>query len=295
MSPAGKDALEDRLTRSIEAYHEAALLYAAVKLGLAGSMGEASRRAEDLAKAQGLSAPHLARLLRGLCIIGLCEEQADGSFALTPFGRSLTPDSRLAQKVQIVVEQYWQPWADLVSTVQRGTPAFEHVFGTSVLEWRRANPEQDALFASYLAKQAPAETASILAALDVGETARVVELKGAIADLAAIPPNGTLYLLQGVLQNYDDADVTTILRNCHAAMREGARLVIVERLLPEHPTDDPAAIMLDLHLMTIYGGRARTKAEIESLLSAAHFVLSRTIPTRSGLTAIECLAPLPAP
>lgn len=295
MSQAGKDALEDRLTRSIEAYHEAALLYAAVKLGLAGTMGAASRRAEDLAKAQGLSAPHLARLLRGLCIIGLCEEQADGSFALTPFGRSLTPDSRLAQKVQIVVEQYWRPWADLVSTVQSGTPAFEHVFGTSVLEWRRARPEQDALFASYLTKQVPAETAAILAALDVGETAGVVELKGVIADLAAIPPNGTLYLLQGVLQNHDDEAARAILERCRTVMRDGASLVIAERLLPARAAVDPAAVMLDLHLMTIYGGRARTKAEIESLLSAAHFVLSRTIPTRSDLTVIECHATLSAP
>ena len=47
-------------------------------------------------------------------------------------------------------------------------------------------------------------------------------------------------------------------------MPDGARLVIVERLLPERATDDPAAIMLDLHMMTITGGRARSLAEFAS-------------------------------
>ena len=288
MSQAEKDAVEDRLSRTVEAYHEAALLYAAVKLGLAEKMGAGSRTAEDLAQTFGLSAPHLARFLRGLCIIGICEERAGGSFALTPFGRSLTPESKLAQKVQIVVEQYWQPWTYLAETLQNGVPAFAQTFGTTVFDWRRDHPEQGALFASYLAKQSQAETAAVRAALDVSETDRFVEI-GAADVSAALPSDADLYLLNGVLQNFDDAGALAILRNCRAAMRDGARLVIVERLLPERAADDAAAIMLDLHLMTIYGGRARTLAEFEDLLSAARLELSRMIPMRSGLAVVECL------
>jgi O-methyltransferase domain len=288
MSQAEKDAVEDRLSRTVEAYHEAALLYAAVKLGLAEKMGAGSRTAEDLAQTLGLSAPHLARFLRGLCIIGICEERAGGSFALTPFGRSLTPESKLAQKVQIIVEQYWQPWTYLAETLQNGVPAFAQTFGTTVFDWRRHHPEQGALFASYLAKQSQAETAAVRAALDVSETDRVVEI-GAADVSAALPSDADLYLLNGVLQNFDDAGALAILRNCRAAMRDGARLVIVERLLPERAADDAAAIMLDLHLMTIYGGRTRTLAEFEDLLSAARLELSRMTPMRSGLAVVECL------
>jgi O-methyltransferase domain len=295
MSQAANDAVENRLNRAIEAYHEAALLYAAAKLGLAETMGAASWRPEDLAQALGLSAPHVARFLRGLCLIGVCEEQNGGSFSLTPSGQSLTPDSRLAQKVQIVVEQYWQPWANLVSTMQTGAPAFAQVFGASVFDWRRDHPEQDALFASYLAEATQAETAAILAALNVSENDKVVEIDSASALRTATPSDADLYLLTGVFQNYDDAGALTILRNCRAAMRDGARLVIVERLLPARAEDDPAAIMLDLHMMTITGGRARTLAEIEDLLSAARLVLSRTTATRSGLAVVECLTTWSAP
>jgi hypothetical protein len=289
MSQAGRDALEERLSQAIEAYHEAALLHAAVQLGLPQAMGAASRQPEDLARALGLSAPHLARFLRGLCLIGICEERADGGFALTAFGQSLTPESKLAQKVQIVVEHYWRPWANLASALQTGTPAFETAFGATVFDWRRNHPEQGALFASYLAKATQAETAAILAALDVRKTDKVVEIGGADDALRAdISPHADLYLLKGVLQNYDDADAATILRNCRAAMREGGRLVIVERLLPDRAADDPAAIMLDLHMMTITGGRARTLAEMELLLTKAGFSIDEFSRTYNGLSFVQC-------
>ncbi|HSD92441.1 MAG TPA: methyltransferase [Methyloceanibacter sp.] len=289
MSQAGKDVLEERLTRAIEAYHEAALLYAAVKLGLAEAMGTRAWTPETLAAALGLFAPHLARFLRGLCIVGICEERADGSFALTPLGQSLTSGSRLAQKVQIVVEQYWQPWASLTSTLQTGTPAFAQTFGASVFDWRRDHAEQGAMFASYLAKTTQAETEAILAALDVAETDRVVEIGGADIFPATLPANADLYVLQGVLQNCADEDAAAILHNCRAALRDGARLVIVERLRPERATDDPAAVMLDLHMMTITGGRARSFAEIETLLSRSRFKLSGVTATGRGLSVIEAI------
>jgi hypothetical protein len=105
--------------------------------------------------------------------------------------------------------------------------------------------------------------------------------------LAGIPIEADLYLLKGVLQQWDDADALAILRNCRAAMTDAARLAIIERLMPECATDDPAAVMLDLHMMTITGGRVRSLVEFEGLLSLAKLALSKFTPTRSGLTIIE--------
>jgi hypothetical protein len=70
-------------------------------------------------------------------------------------------------------------------------------------------------------------------------------------------------------------------------MAPSARLAVIERLLPERAADDPGAVMLDLHMMTITGGKARTLAEFEALLSQAPFLLARVSPTRAGLTIIE--------
>src|SRR6185369_860892 len=119
MDRTEEERSEDRLRSAIEAYHASALVYAAVKLGLPDRMGARPWTAPALAAEFGLSTPPLLRFLRGLVTIGICEERSDGSFALTDLGRSLKlgSPSRLGEKVMIVVEQYWRPWADLVSTL----------------------------------------------------------------------------------------------------------------------------------------------------------------------------------
>jgi hypothetical protein len=336
MAGTEQDEFEARIRRSIDAYHESALVYAAVKLGLPDRMGTRSWTAEQLAEELGLSAPHLIRFLHGLASLGICEERPDGSFALTPGGQSLRSDSasRLDKKVQIVVEQYWLPWAELVSCLRTGKPSFDQVFGMSVRDWRQWNAAQGVMFNSYLAKETFAQSDAIIEALDFSGIEAVADigggyggflaavlranphLAGVLYDrpetieaakpylqslgvagrtklmggdiLTAIPVRAGLYLLKGVLQQWDDARAVAILKNCRKAMPNGARLIIIERLLPERATD-PGAIMLDLHMMTITGGRARSLAEFEALLSEAGLALSKATPTRSGLTIIEAV------
>ncbi len=58
--------------------------------------------------------------------------------------------------------------------------------------------------------------------------------------------------------------------------------------MPEKATDDPAAVMIDLHMMVISGGRARTRAEMEALLTNAGFSVTNVSVTCEGLSFIEC-------
>jgi len=337
----GLEQDEDRLRSQIEAYHASALTYAAVRLGLPDTMGTRQWTAEALAAELGLSAPHLRRFLRGLVTIGICAERSDGSFSLTDLGRSLASGSpsRLGEKVAIVVEQYWRPWANLLHTLRNGEPAFEHVFGKSVQDWRREHREQGRLFESYLAHETFAQGASILEALECAADARkVADIGGGCGALLAplligfphltgvlfekphaiemakpflqlfdqfrfreridlvagdffnaIPIQADLYLLKNVLQQWDDAEALAILRNVRNAMPEGARLVVIERLLPEQASDDPSAVMIDLHMMVINGGRARALQEFERLLAEANLALSKVQATSSGPSVIEAL------
>src|SRR5262245_58049076 len=160
---------EDLLRAAIEAYHASALAYATVKLGLPEKMGTRDWSAEELAAKLGLLPPHLFRFLRGLATLGICEERADGSFALTSLGHSLKPGapSRLGEKVMIVVEQYWRSWADLVSTLQTGAPPFEHIFGTDVWAWRNENFRAGDIFAAYIAGESFAQAGPIVDTLDL--------------------------------------------------------------------------------------------------------------------------------
>lgn len=325
---------EDRLRRQIDAYHVAGLVHAAVKLGLPETMGDERLSADELARELRLSPPHLLRFLRGLASIDICEELANGRFALTALGRSLRKGSpsRLAEKVQIVVEQYWRPWAELTHTLATGEPAFDHMFGMKVAAWRRTNQEQGALYSLYLAEENFEQAPDVLAAVDFAGVKTVAHIGGGyggllaavltvhpeldgvlfspphIAEAAAgfldahgvaervrrvggdvradIPVEADLYLVKGLLQQWDDASALTILRNLRAAIPAHAKLLIIERALPERASDDPAAVMLDLHMMTISGGKARSVAEFRGLLSQAGFTPAKVTQTRSGLSII---------
>jgi hypothetical protein len=238
--------------------------------------------------------------------------------------------------VQIVVAQYWRPWANLAASVTTAKPAFEQIFGQNVVDWRRDHAEAGALFDSYLSQEALAQAPGIVAALDLSRVGSVADLGGGhggllvgllqanpdlrgilfdrphwieaalpffqaqgVADrveriggdlLTAIPVEADLYVLNGVLQQWDDAHARAILANCRKAMPQGAQLVIVERLLPEQAVDDPAAIMLDLHMMAITGGRVRGLAEFAAMLSETGFARAKATPTPSGLSVIAAVA-----
>jgi O-methyltransferase len=107
--------------------------------------------------------------------------------------------------------------------------------------------------------------------------------------LKEIPVEADIYFLKGVLQQYGDTEARTVLENCRKAMKASAKLIVFERLMPENAMDDPAAIMLDLHMMTITGGRLRNKAEMEELLTSAGLSMITVQRTYGGLTIIEAV------
>ena len=181
-------SFEDRLRGQIEAYHEAALVYAAVKLGLARQAGGGRpRRARNLPRRSACRPRTSFVSCAGCAAIGVCEELPDGAFALAPGGQSLRSGSpsRLAEKVQIVVGQYWWPWANVVSNLKTGQPAFEQTFGMRVSDWRAAHAEQGALFDSYLAKETLAQAGPIVAALDISGTKCLADIGGGYGGLLA--------------------------------------------------------------------------------------------------------------
>lgn len=92
-----------------------------------------------------------------------------------------------------------------------------------------------------------------------------------------IPPGADVYLLSRVLQDWDDQDCLTVLANCRTAMVKRARLLIVERVIPE---DGSAMLPLlwDLHLLVMTAGRERTMAGYRSLLEAAGLRLESVHP-----------------
>lgn len=106
-----------------------------------------------------------------------------------------------------------------------------------------------------------------------------------------IPVRAEAYILKSILHDWKDPDALRILRNCRRAMPSGARLLLIERVLPEHPPDDPATHMVDLHMMLVTGGRERSLAQFEALLEGAGLRPGGHRATPSAFTVIEAVAP----
>ncbi|MGK4579066.1 methyltransferase [Kitasatospora sp. HPMI-4] len=87
-----------------------------------------------------------------------------------------------------------------------------------------------------------------------------------------VPTGGDVYLLSRVLHDWDDEQCLAILRRCAAVVREDARLLIVERLVPTDGTPSLTTAW-DLHMLCNVGGRERTAEHYARLLATAGFDL----------------------
>jgi hypothetical protein len=112
--------------------------------------------------------------------------------------------------------------------------------------------------------------------------------------LTAVPVGADAYVLKGVIHGRNDNEAVHIYRNCRAAMPSRGKLLVVERVLPEHvDPDDPrsrANFLVDINMMLMSpGGRERTEAEHRQLLVQAGLQLERIVHTPSPLAIIEAV------
>jgi hypothetical protein len=81
-------------------------------------------------------------------------------------------------------------------------------------------------------------------------------------------PAADAYVMKHIIHDWPDDRETTILRNCRAAARPGARLVLVEMVIP--PGNEPSpGKLLDLEMLVVAGGKERTEEECAALLAGA--------------------------
>jgi SAM-dependent methyltransferase len=108
---------------------------------------------------------------------------------------------------------------------------------------------------------------------------------------ASVPAGGDIYLLSHVIHDWDDHHSAKVLQVCRRAMEPSAKLLILDRVMPEHIEPNPmvqANVLLDLRMMVgTVGGRERTAEEFKSILCAADLQLTRVIPTPAPVSIVE--------
>ena len=101
-----------------------------------------------------------------------------------------------------------------------------------------------------------------------------------------VPEGGDAYILSHIIHDWNEDQCQTILGNCRNAMKPGARLLIVEFVLPEGNAPHFGKVA-DMVMLTIPGGEERTAAEYRTLLAAAGLKMKRVFPTASDVSIVE--------
>jgi hypothetical protein len=105
----------------------------------------------------------------------------------------------------------------------------------------------------------------------------------------SVPTGADLYVLKFILHDWTDEDCVRILGNCRRAMAPGARLLIVEHVIPEESGPHVARFM-DINMMVMTSGRERTRREFDRLLAQAGLQLKQVASTSLGFCVLECVA-----
>lgn len=101
-----------------------------------------------------------------------------------------------------------------------------------------------------------------------------------------VPVAADLYLVRHVLHMWDDQSCVEILRNVAASANPGGRVVVIEQLITDGPEGQYVAL-LDLHMLAVGGGRARTPQDFASLFERAGIRFRRVTPTAAGDRLVE--------
>lgn len=105
-------------------------------------------------------------------------------------------------------------------------------------------------------------------------------------DFFSSVPQGDLYLLKTVLHDWTDDQCVRILENCRKAMNPGARLLVVDPVLPPG-NEQHFGRNMDMVMLLLVPGHERTRAEFEAVFDRAGFRITRVIPTAGPLSMVE--------
>lgn len=103
----------------------------------------------------------------------------------------------------------------------------------------------------------------------------------------SIPEGHDAYFMKNILHDWDDPHVVEILSNCRKAMRDDSTMLVVDNIIKEDYNEQDFNKLLDVSLLTMFGGRVRTRSEWSQLFEKSGLKLKKIIPTPSPFILLE--------
>lgn len=224
----------------------------------------------------------------------------------------------------------WDTYAELEHSVRTGQPAGDKVTPGGFWAYFSDRPEEWSIFNEAMEAKAHGQVAAIVGAYDFsgfrvisdigggrGHLLRAVlerspAARGVLFDLPRVIdeskslasdrltlqagdffkdelPACDAYLLMDIIHDWNDEESEEILKAIRRAAQPNAKLLLLETIVPENDMLDWSK-MLDVHMLTLLGGKQRTRQEFEAMLDKAGFTFEREIDTGAGISIIEAAA-----
>jgi hypothetical protein len=216
----------------------------------------------------------------------------------------------------------YEGWSGLGGSIKTGNTAFDQVLGCGFWEYYRRNPEAGAIFNEAMRLIGKHNSPQVARAYDWSRFPVIADIGGGIGSLLvdilnaypscrgilfdepkvvqqaishdrlqpiggdffrSVPAGADAYILRWIIHDWPETEAVALLSKVREAMKPGARLILLEELIPE--TSEPApGKWIDLVMLAITGGRERTEREYRKLLSSAGFALEEVVPTTGPLS-----------
>ena len=313
----------------IQSHRVTAVIYVAVRLGIAERLRNGPLSLPELAKGTGADEQALGRLLTALSTIGICERRGENSYALTEVGACLDGEAEQSFKGWAIfeAEMLSTRWNGMLESVMTGKTAAELQGLANSFELMGRTPEHVDKFNAAMVDLTQLVTPDILRSYDFSGISHLMDvgggagellgsiarqnrqLRGTVFDLPrcaeaaskhlqqigvservefvagdffkSVPAIADAIILKSIIHDWNDARSISILRNCHQALPDGGKLLLVERLMPEKPgtaDDDKAHAMSDLNMLRGPGGCERTERQYRELIEQSGFALAAVHP-----------------
>jgi hypothetical protein len=287
-------------------------------LGVAQALAQGPRSVEDLAPEVDADPDTLHRILRALASDGIFAEEEPGTFRNTVASEQLLHGG-WAAFAHLFGGAFYQAVGGLDAS---GKPAFPGLYDTDFWSWLADHPDERAMFdrAMEQGKEQRVErldrvewrgdetvidvgggNGSLLAALlqrQPGLSGVVFDLPETVRDEEALGeritfvegsffesvPEGDAYVLSTILHDWDDGSAAEILRTIHAGGPAGARLLLLEAVVPSG-NEPGGGKWLDLLMLALFAGRERNEAQWRTLLDAEGFAVENI---EDGLIQARC-------
>jgi SAM-dependent methyltransferase len=273
---------------------------------VADALADGPRHVEELARDIGADTDALRRILRALASRGVFAEDARGVFRNTEASEALRGEDGLGDFAHLF-GGVWHRAAGELTLTQR--PSFPQIHGADFWTWLAAHPTERSAFDRAMARSREWKANlldgvewrgdEVLVDVGGGNGALLAELlrrrtglRGIVFDLPDTTreetdqsgerlafiqgsffdgvPSADAYVLSTILHDWDDEGAARILRAIHSSASAGARLLVLDAVVPEG-NEPHGAKWLDLLMLALFGGRERDELQWRTLLEANGF------------------------